>query len=151
MIIHVRNPRFSDANKTTYRPTNEECLMRMVTTPNFCKVCMEGLWLALLSRVKLIESFTNKCEGTGHRFDLQLVPFAQWRGNPIPEEKYLIEWTRNGTILPQFANQVNIKVPFSEEIGTYSAKVELKTPEVKVDTKRRLSDSRTVQIIKNCG
>ncbi|KAF5380731.1 hypothetical protein D9757_007158 [Collybiopsis confluens] len=49
-------PTYSDKNETSYRPTNEDCLMRIVTTPNFCSVCLEGLWHALLSRVRLIDN-----------------------------------------------------------------------------------------------
>lgn len=42
-------------NTTTYRPTNEGCLMRMVGTSRFCPVCQEGLWGSLLKRVRLID------------------------------------------------------------------------------------------------
>lgn len=42
-------------NTTTYRPTNEGCLMRMVGTSRFCSVCQEGLWGSLLEKVRLID------------------------------------------------------------------------------------------------
>ncbi|KAE9396150.1 hypothetical protein BT96DRAFT_119349 [Gymnopus androsaceus JB14] len=61
-------PTYSTTNSTSYRPTNEDCLMRVVTTPNFCSVCLEGLWHALLGegRVKLIDGLvvvTHDAEG----------------------------------------------------------------------------------------
>lgn len=36
-------PTFSEDNITSYRPTNEACLMRLVTFPNFCSPCLESL------------------------------------------------------------------------------------------------------------
>lgn len=40
VLVHrtKRISRWSDKNQTSYRPTNEDCLMRIVTTPSFCKV-----------------------------------------------------------------------------------------------------------------
>ncbi|KAK7689832.1 hypothetical protein QCA50_006471 [Cerrena zonata] len=79
-------PTFSETNTTTYRPTNEDCLMRIVTTPNFCKACLEGLWHSLLRRVDLIDDIVTDCEiapgfpTTWKRtLDLKLVPLAQFR------------------------------------------------------------------------
>lgn len=36
--------------------------MRIVTTPNFCSVCIEGLWLSLLRRVNLLDDVTEDCQ-----------------------------------------------------------------------------------------
>ncbi|KAF9063286.1 IgA peptidase M64-domain-containing protein [Rhodocollybia butyracea] len=88
-------PTYSDTNLTSYRPTNEDCLMRVVTTPDFCSVCLEGLWHALLARVRLIDSFvvvTHDSAPTGDEtehvedkvtIEVKLVPLAQFRLDSI--------------------------------------------------------------------
>ena len=82
---HDRPSRFDAANHTRYRPTNDDCLMRKVTTPNFCKVCREGLWHALLRRVALIDDLTASCasDATQRVFNVALVPLAQLRDKPV--------------------------------------------------------------------
>ena len=42
-------------NETTYRPTNEDCLLRLTASPHFCNACVDALWLTLLARVELFE------------------------------------------------------------------------------------------------
>lgn len=85
--------RFSATNRTTYRPTNEGCLMRDVLTPNFCKVCIEELWLRLLRRISIIEDAKSDCRS----FSINLLPLAQFRTNETlvgTEESYEIVWSR---------------------------------------------------------
>ncbi|KIK69982.1 hypothetical protein GYMLUDRAFT_34387 [Collybiopsis luxurians FD-317 M1] len=130
-------PTYSDKNQTSYRPTNEDCLMRIVTTPNFCSACLEGLWHALLSRVSLIDDLIVEV-GTHQKakanavnpavVEVKLVPLAQFRlmdsifelnmSERKPEEtlqalakseSYTIIWSRNGVILPEFENRTRIE------------------------------------------
>lgn len=102
--------RFSETNTTSYRPTNEDCLMRIVTTPNFCKACLEGLWLSLLRRVDFIDTVTSSCTQVGvspprfHRvLDLDLVPLGQFRlsGEQVQKESYSIAWKKDGVALEE--------------------------------------------------
>ncbi|GBE85076.1 hypothetical protein SCP_0702620 [Sparassis crispa] len=144
-------PTFSERNETTYRPTNEDCLMRVVTTPNFCKVCIEGLWLSLLKRVDLIDSLNAGCkleEGRWKRtLGLDLVPLAQFREEAVEvEESYTITWAKNGDILATFANQTRIEVDDADALGTYTVDVQFTTPEVRVD-KDGLLTSRVVYAV----
>lgn len=85
--------RFSATNQTSYRPTNEDCLMRDVLTPNFCKICIEELWLRLLRRISIIEGAESDCR----TFSINLLPLAQFRINETlvgMEERYDILWSR---------------------------------------------------------
>ncbi|KAJ4482545.1 IgA peptidase M64-domain-containing protein [Lentinula aciculospora] len=161
-------PTYSDTNGTSYRPTNEDCLMRIVTTPNFCSVCLEGLWHALLSRVKLIDdlvvSTLEESEGANNTtaIEVKLIPFAQFRldqGNPsfshlsevdfaqlralAESESYTITWSRNGVVLPEFQNQTNIEV-FNSAV--YAVDVRFHTSEVKLDKEEHLRDQRRVVV-----
>ena len=133
-------PTFSDQNLTTYRPTNEQCLMRVVTSTNFCNVCLEGLWLSLLKRVNLIDIFSvtlpvgDSTPAEPAVLQLTLVPFGELRQprTDVATEAYTIVWEKDGTPLPQFVNMT--KVTMSENVhGAWCVFVKLHTPAVRVD------------------
>lgn len=137
-------------NETSYRPTNDDCLMRSVTKPNFCKVCLEGLWLSLLKRVDLIDDFRTMC---GHdrvrAFEVDLVPLAQFRDNPVSsQESYRITWLKDGRVLPQFADMTHIAV--DDEAGTYRVDVQFSTEEVRVDEDGLLGATRSYTVNETC-
>ncbi|KAJ3729474.1 IgA peptidase M64-domain-containing protein [Lentinula raphanica] len=166
-------PTFSDANETSYRPTNEDCLMRIVTTPNFCSVCLEGLWHALLSRVRLIDDLiVSRTEESGMAgldskadkekkvtIEARLVPLAQFRLDLAErgshssdsvqlralaeEESYFITWFRNDVALPAYENQTKIEVA---DEGVYAIDVLFRTPEVRLDREGHLRDRKEIVI-----
>lgn len=50
-------------NLVGYRPTNEKCLMRNMTSAHFCGVCKESMWLHFLNRMSLIDEVAvSECE-----------------------------------------------------------------------------------------
>ncbi|KAG2102294.1 IgA peptidase M64-domain-containing protein [Suillus discolor] len=143
-------PTFSMDNDTSYRPTNDDCLMRSVTKPNFCKVCLEGLWLSLLKRIDLIDNFKIMCGDDRHRtFEVDLVPLAEFREHPVSsEESYTIAWSKDGKVLPQFANMTHVDV--GDEVGTYHVDVQFSTEEVRVDKDGLLGASRSFTVTEPC-
>ncbi|KAF9265266.1 hypothetical protein L218DRAFT_898916 [Marasmius fiardii PR-910] len=144
-------PTFSVDNKTTYRPTNEDCLMRLVTTPNFCKVCLEGLWLTLLKRVSIIDYIIHRCDGKYNALELNLLPLAHLRGDSLLEgEFYTITWKRNGELLEKFTNETTIHVIGEEALGKYELEVEFTTPEVVLDPMERLKGRLEIYITGRC-
>ncbi|KAF9453158.1 hypothetical protein P691DRAFT_802037 [Macrolepiota fuliginosa MF-IS2] len=152
-------PTYSDKNETSYRPTNEDCLMRVVTTPNFCKVCIEGLWLSLLKRVNLIDNFTESCTRAGlpdpwaKSFNLELVPLAQLRQGvegPINNEAYAIVWEKDGVVLDEFANQTYVTVDDAGSVGVYTVSVKFSTDEVRVDKEGLLKASLRHEVKTRC-
>ncbi|KAJ9057931.1 hypothetical protein DSO57_1017770 [Entomophthora muscae] len=48
-------PTYNYQGQVSYRPTNEYCLMRNMTSAHFRPVCKEGLWLKFLERVSLLD------------------------------------------------------------------------------------------------
>ncbi|KAK6992530.1 hypothetical protein R3P38DRAFT_3225605 [Favolaschia claudopus] len=108
-------PTFSLDNQTPYRPTNEDCLMRQVTTPNFCKACIEGLWLALLRNVSLID-------------DIDASSVADLG------ESYTVTWRKDGQAIDKFTNSTEGEVGS----GQYAIEVQYATNEVRVDRDDRL-------------
>ena len=126
---------FSLSNATTYRPTNEDCLMRIVTTPDLCKVCLEGLWHSLLRRVDLIDDVDIGCSKAGNMtVNLSLVPLAQFRTDAIaPVETYSIKWYKDGKILDAFTNAIRLELDNASALGHYIVEVRFNTEEVRID------------------
>jgi len=147
-------PTFSDKNTTSYRPTNEGCLMRVVTSPDFCKVCVEGLWHVLLERVNLIDSISTECTH-GRTISLNPVGLGKFRildageGAPLPHEDLLISWSMDGLPLPHFENRTEVVVD-DTVIGNFSVVVQFFTEEVRVDPNGFLKDSALVEIASPC-
>ncbi|KAL0960943.1 hypothetical protein HGRIS_005948 [Hohenbuehelia grisea] len=152
-------PTYSETNETSYRPTNEDCLMRVVTTPNFCKACIEGLWLALLRKVNLIDSITDTCETVDDRairfLHANLVPLAHLRqdtgGSSIPAETYKITWRKDGKELSEFANMTIIGIEDSVALGNYTVEAAFSTEEVRVDKDGLLTKSANHTIASSCS
>ncbi|EMD39663.1 hypothetical protein CERSUDRAFT_111969 [Gelatoporia subvermispora B] len=160
-------PTFSEQNETSYRPTNEDCLMRQVTTPNFCRVCVEGLWLSLLRRVDLIDGIRSRCDweldmgfsdedppiGKWKRtLDLDLIPLAQFRAERrAPHESYTVTWAKDGQILERFTNKTQLKVDDQDGPGVYSVSVQFTTSEVRVDRDGLLESERSHTVSGTCS
>ncbi|KAL1692019.1 IgA peptidase M64-domain-containing protein [Schizophyllum commune] len=139
VIEYGDDEEYSETNITTYRPTNEDCLMRLVTASSFCKVCLEGLWLTLLTDVDLIDGFEESCEAGDHKLTLKLVPIGQFREAAVDvDEAYAISWYRDGEELPKFANLTTIEVGAGE---VYDVEVSFWTKEVRKDEAGRLKTS----------
>jgi hypothetical protein len=124
--------------------------MRSVIKPNFCKVCLEGLWLSLLKRIDLIDNLRVMCGRDRHRtFEVDLVPLADFREHPVSsEESYSIAWSKDGEVLPQFANMTHVDV--SDKVGTYRVDVQFSTEEVRVDKDGLLGASRSFTVAGTC-
>ncbi|KAI1212081.1 IgA peptidase M64-domain-containing protein [Annulohypoxylon truncatum] len=117
-------PTFSDLNVTTYRPTNDLCLMRSVYSVDFCEACIEGLWLSLLDSVKLIENFTEIVEPNPDGSTLvkiDLLPLGKYRTiNTTHAEEYEILWYggEENIILEDWTNKTHaFIVPDTTEFG----------------------------------
>jgi hypothetical protein len=132
--------RFSMWNTTTYRPTNEGCLMRQVVHPNFCSVCTEGLWLHLLKRIDLIDEISIASPSAPDEpilVGLELLSLAHLRK---PEEKHLgnkeryaIFWKRDGIVVDPWTNSTIIEIQPADAGGFWEVVVEFSTPEVRKD------------------
>lgn len=144
---------FSLANETTYRPTNEDCLMRIVTTPNFCKVCLEGLWHSLLRRVDLIDNVEVGCSELDRRtVSLNLVPLAEFRTDAVAaSESYSIMWYKDGRVLDAFTNTTALDLDDGEALGHYTVDVQFSTEEVRVDKDNLLFSRSDFDIADRCS
>ncbi|KAL1718683.1 IgA peptidase M64-domain-containing protein [Schizophyllum commune] len=159
-------PTFGSDNVTRYRPTNEDCLMRLVTAPGFCNVCLESLWLTLLARVDLIDGVDEVCAGEGmdeqnvertttvhnqqteakhgqNTLSVRLISLGQLRGVDIGvEERYSVVWSKDGVAVEDLTDNMTVAVGEDE---TWTVDVTYLTEEVRKDEDGRTRASRTVK------
>ncbi|KAH9059979.1 IgA peptidase M64-domain-containing protein [Lactarius vividus] len=140
-------PTFSMDNKTTYRPTNEDCLMRRTVSLHFCSACAEALWLMLLKRVDLFEEpgLDVYCFQSHTVIHTNLIPF----GDKEQEHLYKIQWRFNGNILDDYINHTELVLP-GDACGEVTVHVRLNIPEVQVDPEKLLSSQRRVWLLGIC-
>lgn len=137
--------------------------MRQVTTPNFCSVCLEGLWLSLLRRVDFIDSLEMKCEQVGvspptfnRVLEVGLVPLGQFRqvassSEIADSERYAITWSKDGNPLPEFADQYVVELEDDDSVlGLYAVDIQFQTPEVRRDPLGLLKTRGEIWITERC-
>ncbi|TEB22767.1 hypothetical protein FA13DRAFT_1740687 [Coprinellus micaceus] len=158
-------PTFSMDNQTSYRPTNEGCLMRAVTKPSFCNACMEALWLSLLKRVHLIEGVTERCTPQNNTaLSLSLVPLAHLRqtfpnaidhhtpklAEELKNESYTIIWKKGGDQLGEYTNMTTAILDQVNAAGTYTVEVKFATDAVRLTDDSALMDRLEYSVSSPC-
>ncbi|CAG9993074.1 unnamed protein product [Clonostachys byssicola] len=144
--FHGIFPTYSSTNATTYRPTNDLCLMRTMHSPDFCQPCIEGLWISLLRNLALVDNVTKVADGSGStNVTLDLLPLAQFREQPRPTESYIISWIApNGTKLSQWDNKTSALL--SSDLAEVNVEIEFSTTQVRVDEAGVLKHRETIQL-----
>ncbi|EJU03348.1 hypothetical protein DACRYDRAFT_78262 [Dacryopinax primogenitus] len=128
-------------NVTSYRPTNEGCLMRQVTTSNFCSVCKEELWMRLLARVDLIDDVIVTCTPKlARRISLEVAP--------VPGLE--IKWSKDGEYVPEFEGMRTVELSKGHSLGVWDVNVTLRTPEIRRDEHGYTEATRRVVITTPC-
>ncbi|KAG0235517.1 hypothetical protein BGW42_005130 [Actinomortierella wolfii] len=150
-------PTYDIRNRRTWRPSNEFCLMRNMTSVHLCSVCQEGLWLKLLNKMSLLDDVHVECEtdeDEGHIFNVKadLVPLGQFRKDQSKrskDERYEIRWYRNGAHQPEYDDKVSLK---NVKEGLWEIRTEFKTSEVRKDTQDLLKASKFFPVSRvKCG
>jgi hypothetical protein len=116
-----------------YRPTNEYCLMRNMTSPNFCKICQENMWLQFFQTVSAIDNITKICDTQNVDVKLNVIPLAQFRPDPIIGELYELTWYKNDVEQPDYRQKFEWKQSRSESAGTWKAILRFISPQVRQD------------------
>jgi hypothetical protein len=140
--------------------------MRIVTSPDFCKVCTEGLWMHLLERVNLIDDLSEQCSHSHlssssstwiKMLTLDLVPLAHLRDKnghdeTINNEAYAIIWKKDGAVLDKFTNQTFVAIEDNGDdvLGRYEVFVKFSTDEIRVDEEGRTRSSMVHDITTHC-
>ncbi|OZJ03033.1 hypothetical protein BZG36_03259 [Bifiguratus adelaidae] len=133
------------AGRVSYRPTNEGCLMRNMSHPTLCPICVEGLWMQHLAKVTLIDNINVHCNDalddttqaqSTCRISLEPVPLAQFRkGKGVEGERYLVTWYKDGIRQADLDDSFAFNGTRSDLWGEWKVRLEYLTPEIRVDPK----------------
>jgi len=134
-------PTWSASNVVTYRPTNERCLMRNMTSPVFCTPCQENIWLRFFQRIKLIDSVDLQRTGANVAVTLSAIPLAQFRPVPIATERYTVVWSRNGVVNATLSNLFTWSAVSATAAGNWQVQLTFTTLEVRYDPNNYLRSS----------
>jgi hypothetical protein len=139
-------PTWSQSNRVTYRPTNEFCLMRNMTSPYFCPVCQEAIWIQFFKRMSLIDNVTLTTTGSNTQVSLALVKVAQLRPVPIKGESFLVNWFKNNVEDTTLRNITQWTRPTATAAGSWRVTAKFITPEVRSDPSNLLTATKAFTI-----
>mmetsp|Transcript_7530 Transcript_7530/g.8245 ORF Transcript_7530/g.8245 Transcript_7530/m.8245 type:complete len:590 (-) Transcript_7530:146-1915(-) len=117
-----------------YRPMNEYCLMRNMSSPHFCPVDVENMWLRFFAVVNLIDDIEADCGTADITVTAKVVQVAQFRKEKNNHnEELTITWTRNGQPYPAFDGMFTWTAPRNTAVATWRATVVFKTDQIRSD------------------
>lgn len=141
-------PSWSLRGAKSFRPMNDQCLMRDMESTILCPVCREGMWLQFLSRMDLIDDVKITPSGGNTNVQLQAVPLAQLRDRTVAnlDEKYTVVWKKGGREQPQFQDKFSFSGSSSELRGSWEVTLKYITSEVRKDTRNLLTSKSSFSI-----
>eukprot|EP00026_Physarum_polycephalum_P006276 Phypoly_transcript_06318.p1 GENE.Phypoly_transcript_06318~~Phypoly_transcript_06318.p1 ORF type:complete len:311 (+),score=22.42 Phypoly_transcript_06318:833-1765(+) len=139
-------PTWSSSGRVTYRPTNELCLMRNMTSSVFCPICQEAIWIQFFKRMSLIDNVTLTTSGSNTQVNLGLVQLAELRPIPVKGEAYSVNWFRNNVEDVTLRNITQWTRPTTIAAGNWRVSAKFITPEVRSDPNNLLTATKTFTI-----
>jgi len=141
-------PSWSLRGGKSFRPTNDQCLMRDMESTILCPVCREGMWLQFLARMDLIDDVEVKASGGNADVQLKAVPLAQLRDRTISglDEKYTVMWKKGGREQPELQDKFSFSGPSSELRGNWEVTLKYITSEVRKDDRNLLTSTFSFSI-----
>jgi len=129
-----------------YRPSNERCLMRNMSSTAFCSVCYEGMWLRFFAKMSAIDSVRVTCQANDVSLELNTVKLGQLRpGGAEPGEWLQVRWFYNNTLQNQFND--HFQVSASKTLtGNWRAEMKYITPLVRADPNNLLTFNNNFQV-----
>jgi hypothetical protein len=129
-----------------YRPTNEGCLMRNMSSLVFCSVCYEGMWLQFFAKMSAIDGVTVNCLANNIQLVLACPALGQLRqGGAQPGESLQVRWFYANTAQPSYNDQFTVNAPKSSS-GNWRVEVKYITPLVRSDPNNLLSSTRNFTV-----
>lgn len=118
--------------------------MRSIYSPNYCYVCLEGLWLALLKSVSFIDAVTQTARPDGStEVSLDLLPLGEFREIPIPHrEGYTILWygADEDAVLQEWTNSTSAVL--APDVKEFGVEVRFWSEQIRVDKSGALKQKK---------
>lgn len=137
-------PLYGGQSRIGFRSQNERCLMRNMTSVEFCEVCKENLWLRFFSRMNAIDEVKVNQEGDKVSVEAVFVKIGQFRTPRIEGENFEIKWTRGGRPVPELDGKHQWSM--ADARGSWTVNAKFVTKEVRMDPRNVLSFSRSFSI-----
>eukprot|EP00035_Acanthoeca_spectabilis_P006985 m.131283 g.131283 ORF g.131283 m.131283 type:complete len:618 (-) comp13748_c0_seq7:285-2138(-) len=145
-------PTWSISGTKTFRPTNEMCLMRNMTSSVFCPVCQEGQWLQFFSKIELIDDVFTTQERDTVTVTVNVIQLGQFRTKPLPPrdstdkiygadriDHMRIEWSLGGNHQRELDGRYSFAGPIDKLSGEWTVTVTFETDEVRYDPQKLLT------------
>lgn len=134
-------------SKVGYRPTNEKCLMRNMTSNVFCPICYEGMWMQFFAVISAIDQVVVQCGEVGQaNIRLFTVQLGQLRpGGPEPGEFLQVRWFWQSQAMPEYNDKFEIQAPALNS-GEWRVDVQYITRAVRYDPQKLLHFSQKFQV-----
>jgi len=119
-----------------YRPTNELCLMRNMSSPKFCEICIENNWLHFFRSVNLIDNITAVCNNLMVTVTLDVIPIGMKREKKLlggESESYEVTWYRNNIEVPELKDMYKFEVQRANGGGNWKAELHYVTSMIRYD------------------
>jgi len=155
-LFHMDNKMFVGAYPTWragkaltgYRPTNEYCLMRNMSSTKFCPICYEEMWRQFFSVISAIDDVLVNCLGGNvAQIYVYTVKLGQLReGGAMPGESLQVRWYFNGELLTEFNDEFSFTVDTDLYTGRWEVRVKYITPLVRYDPRNLLEFSQAFQV-----
>ena len=141
-------PTWDVRGRKTYRPQNEVCLMRNMSSSDFCVACKEGMWWQFFMRMSAIDDIEVEHLLLRTHVKVKTVGLGQFRDEAIPglNDRLDISWIHNNIPQPQLVGYFSWDLPTASSRGTWIATVTYHTEEVRVDPSKLLTFTKTITI-----
>mmetsp|Transcript_49019 Transcript_49019/g.120095 ORF Transcript_49019/g.120095 Transcript_49019/m.120095 type:complete len:483 (+) Transcript_49019:258-1706(+) len=133
-------PTWSVSGRKTYRPTNEACLMRNMTSTKFAAPCLENMMLRFVGKTGLIDGVDVDTAGDDVRVTARVVQLGTGAYRPADAVMRAV-WTRDGAHVPRLDDTFQWSAPNEEARGAWGLTVHFETPEVRKDPSNVLTDT----------
>lgn len=141
-------PLFDKNNQVAgFRPTNRTCLMRDMTSVEFCQICQENNWLKFFAKISMIDDLQIDESKELVKVSVLTPPLGDMRvDKTLKKEDVLVTWFHNNEEVKELVNQTSWEDERKFVQGTWRVQVELSTPEVRHDPRRLLKAIRNFQL-----
>lgn len=141
-------PTWDVRGRKTYRPQNEACLMRNMSSSELCVVCKEGMWWEFFMRMSAIDDIEVQRHWSHTDVKVRTVGLGQFREAPLEHlnDRLDITWTKDGEDYPSLRGYFAWDLPNSEARGEWVATVTYHTDEVRIDPNGLLTFQQSVTI-----
>ena len=134
-------PTWDIRGRKSYRPTNDMCIMRNMTSHTFCPVCMEGMHLNFLKKIKLMDFVNVTCTADGASATIAALPYGQLSSDLNDSTNYVINWSK-GAELKEYKDKVSVN---GLSNGVYTVNMRLETPHVRLNS-TYLTDKKSFEV-----